>query len=540
MVAVDTQGKRVAVRSEVERAPVKKDPPAADPPRVAGGIRDAAGQGPSPTPTPATARDSRERFNAESGAARLRTELQSRIDADGKNDRFDLRGYSERELQGLVALGRERPDLARQVRGAVTVTLNSAETLRELPNNKAFQQLVIDHVATGTDAATKDRLKTLVRGEVEEQLDEALDGKKGDQDLEKGIAQFQGSITRFAENNPAYTPQLEGAVRGVAGDNQKRMEKIAEADDSFLEDLAGGLGSAIRGLGEVGAWLPIPNPLSPVLEATGLPNPTGDITRGAANGVAGIFEGGAYLISHPKQGGAALWDQATHPWRIAEDYWNSAKENGPGYVAGELAVEALALKGAGKLLGKLPSKIDEVIQKVKNRGPDLPTEEPRIDGTPDPDSDPIVPEISQDILDASTHVTDTPRLKEKRRDGVFGGHMKDEFESFMDGQGEITERIPVDGMPGVEIYRYQLYKDSPKGTGITDELANKKFLKTVFDPKVWSQEQIGSLMNDLFGGKKPEPGKTQLAVERDGWTYRGFYKPDGTLDSFGIDPPGSK
>jgi hypothetical protein len=118
-----------------------------------------------------------------------------------------------------------------------------------------------------------------------------------------------------------------------------------------------------------------------------------------------------------------------------------------------------------------------------------------------------------------------------RGKGVTAGHLGDQLENALVGQGKVLSKTPVQGLDGVTRVEYQLYKANPDGTITSTIKQGKPFVKTVFDPSKWDEAKIGKLAQDAFGHHKAVDGPVEAT--KGGVTYVGWIR-DGVLQSFGV------
>ncbi|MEQ9502610.1 MAG: DUF4781 domain-containing protein [Deltaproteobacteria bacterium] len=137
--------------------------------------------------------------------------------------------------------------------------------------------------------------------------------------------------------------------------------------------------------------------------------------------------------------------------------------------------------------------------------------------------------ISQNFDPTFQHMFGAGTIGTRSR-GINGGHYADDFASALSGQGTVTGRQDVPGFPGIEVVDYRLYTANPDGTINVGTTSSRPQTKTVFDPDVWSSEEIDRLMSDVFGDVTGNGTVTRVVngVEFIGWVR------NGELQSFGI------
>jgi hypothetical protein len=267
----------------------------------------------------------------------------------------DLRLYSNAELNALATLNAERPELRPKIREALLGSVEGATSLDDLPQNGGFQLLLDDHLIHGADDArtnaARDRLRGFVGDAVDARLDDRLTDRRGEGELELGLERFKGDLEDLATRFPVLRDDIRSTAEEAFEGAEDRFQDVARADDNWFQDAGNFVSDRLRDFGDFLGHTPL----------------VGGVLRGAGHGLANTVQGAFELVNDPLGSGKAIIDTITHPGRIVDYYAQSAKENGADFVAGELVVEVLGLKGTGRILSNARRGLRDV-----GDGPDLP------------------------------------------------------------------------------------------------------------------------------------------------------------------------
>ncbi|MFI5360730.1 MAG: hypothetical protein ACHQ49_02070 [Elusimicrobiota bacterium] len=149
--------------------------------------------------------------------------------------------------------------------------------------------------------------------------------------------------------------------------------------------------------------------------------------------------------------------------------------------------------------------------------------------------------------EATRHYLEPGRIVSRSK-GITGAHAKSEFEKLLaiekDGfrQGEIVAERELPGLDGMERIEYKMRQEE-HGRLVDKLKGTKPLVKVVVDEKVWTEEKLTRLQEDVFAVKlktiRPEPGASGtfvIEVRRGPLLYLGWVeKSTGKLKSFGID-----
>jgi hypothetical protein len=145
----------------------------------------------------------------------------------------------------------------------------------------------------------------------------------------------------------------------------------------------------------------------------------------------------------------------------------------------------------------------------------------------------------KNLIQARDHfIADPPQITENfKTNGVFGGHNKSEFTSFLQSKkcGVIVDESPPMGgfleKKGFSLIRYKIFRRRNDGTFTPEFVGSgegKIFEKTVFDPAKATPFDVEQIMLDMYdsiyvslvGGEKPQTLRTTLSLDGSHWEAR--------------------
>lgn len=314
--------------------------------------------------------------------------------------------FSEAELDALAAVNENNPEAKRQVEAAILANIDEAESLEDLPQGDAFNFLLDQHVtgreidqedprqANNPAAVAQRQLASLVRGEIEGSLDNRLNDRKGDDELDLALERVSGDLEDLAIDNPALAQTIQEQAESTFADYSDEFTDVARADDNFLQKanhaVTGGLRDGVgfladgfrfgvditarissaptrlagrvanfgldvggrvagAGLDAVGADGAADNVRSVTDRAGDLLQDGADFvadqnenfTRGLGESVAGAAEGITYAVTDPKGAVEGLAQVVQDPSLLIEGYRETAREHGVAGAAGQLTGDVL-------------------------------------------------------------------------------------------------------------------------------------------------------------------------------------------------------
>ena len=334
------------------------------------------------------------------------------LDKELKNK--PLSEFSEAELDALAAVNQNNPDSRKAIESAILRTVDGAESLDDLPKGDSFNYLLDNHVTgkevKGTDeqkavdptAVAQRQLGALVKDEIEHSIDQRLDDRRGDGELDLAIERITGDLEDIAIDNPALIGTLEAKSKETFEEYADEFTDVARADDSRLSKLNHAVTGGIRkGVGFVtdgfraGVSLTAKISTAPQrllgkvanvgldvagkaagagLDAVGADgaadsvrhasdklgdyteeavNKVADLNEGFVNGagesVAGAVDGIAYLATDPVGTVKGIGKVIQDPSLLVEGYKETYEEHGAGGVAGQVVgdVALTVLTGGG-------------------------------------------------------------------------------------------------------------------------------------------------------------------------------------------------
>ena len=302
-----------------------------------------------------------------------------------------LEGFDDAELQALAALNIDQPQVRETIRDATLETVNGAETLDDVPSSVGFQHLLDTYVLNPED---EDRnvpgrvnaevgYRAMVQAEVEERLDGALSGARGDDELEAAIDRFAGGLESLVHAQPAAGQLLERVTRDVFEENGQRFQDIQRADDAWYQDVGHAVTGAIRGSA---SWL-----ADQIFPSAGAPSggrfigPFSDFFNHPAVQEAGRFgagfnmaghgaiEGIGELVADPVGSARALAEVVRNPSLLLEGYREAARAHGPSGALGAVGFDLMtAAVGAAATPTGLGAAALRQLGRVGRFIPDLP------------------------------------------------------------------------------------------------------------------------------------------------------------------------
>lgn len=169
-----------------------------------------------------------------------------------------LSDFSSAEMDALVALSENSSEAQAQVEEAVLNSVNSTESLEQMPDSEAYSFL-LDKYVTGRevpeDQADRENDPTVqaqnhIDGLIEEQvngtLDRQLQGRSGDDDL--GLAQDRvvSELETLAMKNPALAEKLQNQTEQSFENYSDKFTDVARSDDNFLQRVNHSITGGIR------------------------------------------------------------------------------------------------------------------------------------------------------------------------------------------------------------------------------------------------------------------------------------------------------
>ncbi len=172
----------------------------------------------------------------------------------------DLSTYSDAQLASLALLAQSDPQARSQIAQATGGYINDrTNSLDDIPGNPGFQVLLSQQVVSPQSLdglspearkaveAAQGTLKNEVNRNLGETLSGNLKGKKGDDQVDEALKNFQTQLGESAKTNPALAPLYKEGLEGL-GKNEgvgDILRQARQADDGPLGQLTDAIGSGL-------------------------------------------------------------------------------------------------------------------------------------------------------------------------------------------------------------------------------------------------------------------------------------------------------
>lgn len=358
----------------------------------------------TPPPAPAfetSGGEQPEQVQADAKIAAARDQYEAWSDPEALAEHLDenpnLAEYTDTELDVLAAISIDNPESRAAIQQSVIETVESADTLDDLPESVAFQFLLEEQVlnATGEESqgtfGAKRHLDDLVHQAIAPGFDEAVEGTSGDDELEAALEGYVEDLVDLASDWPALAPTIDRQFETVIEENAQRIQDIRRGDDPWYADVGHAVTDFVRDSADWVADRVFPDVSGGVGPVFGngpisgfLNSELGQNLRevGVGVNIAGheLITGPAEVLTDPVGAAEAVVAVVRDPSLLLEGYRQIAREHGPNAAAGAVGFDFLtAVTSAGvaasaepiAAAGTLRRLIDLVPEGIRRHVPDL-------------------------------------------------------------------------------------------------------------------------------------------------------------------------